>query len=60
MPLAVTAVLSDILIAAALCYLLHNKRTGFRSFVILLGLNAWVLTSAQNQHVTELPHHLRD
>ena len=33
MPLAITAVLADMLIAGALCYHLHNKRTVFKSYV---------------------------
>jgi len=51
LPFAVLAVLSDILITVALCVLLHNSRTGFRStnsmlnLIIVYAINRCLLTS---------------
>ncbi|KAF8663695.1 hypothetical protein AX16_000870 [Volvariella volvacea WC 439] len=51
-PFALTAVLSDIVIAAALCILLHGSRSGFRKTdtivtkLIVYSINRCILTSA--------------
>ncbi|KLO11554.1 hypothetical protein SCHPADRAFT_464941 [Schizopora paradoxa] len=51
LPFAVLAVLSDVLITVALCVLLHNSRTGFRStnsmlnLIIVYAINRCLLTS---------------
>ncbi|EAU87439.2 hypothetical protein CC1G_02198 [Coprinopsis cinerea okayama7 len=50
-PFAITAVLSDILIAGSLCVLLHGSRTGFRNtnrlvtMLIIYAINRCILTS---------------
>ncbi|KDR78087.1 hypothetical protein GALMADRAFT_1301078 [Galerina marginata CBS 339.88] len=50
-PFAIFAVLSDILIAGALCYLLHGSRTGFKrtdtivTTLIIYAINRCLLTS---------------
>jgi hypothetical protein len=50
-PFAIFAVLSDILIAGSLCYLLHGSRTGFKrtdtmvSTLIIYAINRCLLTS---------------
>lgn len=50
-PFAITAVLSDILIAGSLCVLLHGNRTGFRgtnalvTMLIIYAINRCLLTS---------------
>ncbi|KAF9447379.1 hypothetical protein P691DRAFT_802529 [Macrolepiota fuliginosa MF-IS2] len=50
-PFAITAVLSDIFIAAALCFLLHGRKTGFKntntvvSKLIVYAINRCLLTS---------------
>jgi len=50
-PFAIFAVLSDIMIAGALCYLLHDSRSGFKrtdtiiSILIIYAINRCLLTS---------------
>ncbi|TFK26974.1 hypothetical protein FA15DRAFT_729106 [Coprinopsis marcescibilis] len=51
-PFAITAVLSDVMIAGSLCILLHGSRTGFRNTntlvttLIIYAINRCLLTSA--------------